>query len=254
MSIGRGFGGRQRNPDPATRGEEDIYQVGAFGDGKSSESGNEKKGGNMKKNFIRVSCFTVSILTLLIFVSLASGETHQSSFGFSINIPPHWLIMSGEEIKKNPDLFNFGGEAFKNTDKNFLQQIKNQVAQGKAEVYFNQKTSDNYFLDNINVSKSIGRVPQNNSEMKKDCDNLPSEFAKIFGKPVKFYSCELRKISGLNAFYIEYDGLIENTRGIAYVIQFTQNVTIIFTLTCKNKIVNVMRKEFDDIIATVKIK
>jgi hypothetical protein len=208
----------------------------------------------MKKIFIRVNCFTVPIITLLIFVSLASGETYQSSFGFSINIPPHWLIMSGEEIKKNPDLFDFDQGGFKNADKNFVQQIKNQVATGKIEYYFNKKISDNYFLDNINVFKEIRRIPQNNSEMKKECDNLPSEFSKILGKPIKFYSCELRKISGLNAFYIEYDGLIENTRGIAYVIQFTQNVTITFTLTCKNKIVNVMRKEFDDIIASVKIK
>jgi hypothetical protein len=211
----------------------------------------------MKKNFIRVNCFTVPILTFLIFVSfvsLASGETYQSFFGFSINIPPHWLIMSREEIKKNPDLFDFDNKVFKSVDKNTFQQIKNQVAQGKTELYFNQKTSDNYFSDNINVFKEIGRIPQNNSEMKKYCDNLPSEFAKILGKPVKIYSCELRKISGLNAIYIEYDGVLENTRGIAYEIQFTQNVTIQFTLTCKNKIVNVMRKDFEDIIASVKIK
>lgn len=208
----------------------------------------------MKKNFIRVNCFTVPIITLLIFVSLASGETYQSFFGFSINIPPHWLIMSGEEIKKNPDLFDFDNKVFKSVDKNTFQQIKNQAAQGKTELYFNQKTSDNYFSDNINVFKEIGRIPQNNSEMKKYCDNSPSEFAKILGKPVKIYSCELRKISGLNAIYIEYDGALENTRGIAYIIQFTQNVVIAFTLTCKNKIVNVMRKEFDDIIASVKIK
>jgi len=151
-------------------------------------------------------------------------------------------------------LSDFDKGAFKNADKNFLQQIKTQVAQGKLEFYFNKNTSDNYFMDNINVNKGIGQIPQNNSEMKKECDNLPSQFAKMFGKPIKFYSCELRKISGLNAVYLEYDGIVENTRGIAYVIQFTQNVTITFTLTCKNKIVNVMRKEFDDIIASVKIK
>jgi hypothetical protein len=161
--------------------------------------------------------------------------------------------MSGDEIKKNPDLFDFDTGPFKNTDKTFLQQIKNKVAQGKAELYFNKKTSDKYFADNISVSKGIGRIPQNNSEMKKECDNLPSAFAKLLGKPIKFYSCELRKISGLNVFYIEYDGVIENTRGIAYMIQFTQNVTITFTLTCKNNIVNVMRKEFDDIMTSVKI-
>ena len=58
----------------------------------------------------------------------------------------------------------------------------------------------------------------------------------------------------MNAFYFEYDGIIENTRRIAYVIQFTQNVRIEFTLTCKNKIVNLMRKEFDDIIASIKTR
>jgi hypothetical protein len=90
--------------------------------------------------------------------------------------------------------------------------------------------------------------------MIKECDYLPSGFSKMFGKPIKLYSCELRKISGLNAFYFEYDGIIENTRRIAYVIQFTQNVRIEFTLTCKNKIVNLMRKEFDDIIASIKTR
>ena len=180
-------------------------------------------------------CFTVPIITLLIFVSLASGETYQSPFGFSINIPPHWLVMSGEEIKKNPDLSDFDKKAFKNVDENFLQQIKTQVAQGKLEIYFNKNTSDNYFMDNINVNKGIGQIPQNNSEMKNECENLPSQFAEMFGKPIKFYSCEFRKISGLNAVYLEYDGIVENTRGIAYVIQFTENVTTTFTLTCKNK-------------------
>jgi hypothetical protein len=231
-----------------------LSNRGVFRNGEDCQSGNEEKGGNMKKHFIRVNCLTVPILALVIFVSLASGETYQSSFGFSINIPLHWLIMSGEEIKKNPDLFDFDTGVFKNVNKTLLQQIKNQVVQGKAEVYFNKRTSDNYFSDSINVSKGIGRMPQNNSEMKKICDNLPSEFSKLFGKPVKVYSCELRKISGLNASYIEYDGIVENTRGIAYMIQFTQNVTITFTLTCKNKIVDVMRKEFDDMMASVKIK
>jgi hypothetical protein len=83
-------------------------------------------------------------------------------------------------------LFNFDQGAFKNADKNFVQQIKNQVATGKIEYYFNKKTSDNYFSDNINVRKEIGRIPQNSSEMNKVCDNLPSEFAKILGNQLNF--------------------------------------------------------------------
>lgn len=181
----------------------------------------------------------------------ALGETYQSPLGFSIYIPPHWWIMSGEKIKENRDLADFVKEVFKKIDS---KRIKNDLVQGETEFYFNKKTSDYYGLDRIHVFKEIVPIPQNNSVMKKFCNILASKLAKKSGKPVKVYSCELRTISGLNASYFEYDGISENTRGITYGIQFTEDETIFFTLTCKNRIVDEMRKEFDDIIASIKIE
>jgi hypothetical protein len=104
------------------------------------------------------------------------------------------------------------------------------------------------------VYKEITPIPQDNSVMKKFCNILASILTKKAGKPVKVYSCALRTLSGLNASYFEYDGISENTRGITYGIQFTEDETIFFSLTCKNRIVDEMRKEFDDIIASLRIE
>jgi hypothetical protein len=65
----------------------------------------------------------------------ASGETYQSSLGFSIDIPPHWGIMSGEKIKEDCDLADFVKEVFKKVDS---KRIKNDLAQGKTEFHFNK--------------------------------------------------------------------------------------------------------------------
>ena len=105
-----------------------------------------------------------SLLILIMWALPLSAEMYNSPFGFSIDIPSHWLIMSSKEIKDNPDLFDFKKEQFNNFDKESLNLVKNKVASGQTEVYYNKKTSNLRFSDNINVMKSIERLPQTASE------------------------------------------------------------------------------------------
>ena len=88
---------------------------------------------NMKK-------IIVALTILIIWASSVSAEIYNSPFGFSIDIPSHWLIMSKQEIMDNPDLFNFETEEFKNTNKDLLNNIKNTVSSGQVELYLNKKT------------------------------------------------------------------------------------------------------------------
>lgn len=195
-----------------------------------------------------------SILILVSWSASLSAETYHSSFGFTINIPTHWLIMSKQEVKDNPDLFDFENELFKNADKAMLNQVKKMVLSGKAEIYIDQNTSNIYFSNNINVYKQIGRLPQTVSESKETCRILPSELSRIFGKHVKVYICGLRKVSGLNAFYAEFDGAIDGTRSIQYQIQKSPSVIIILTATCKNQSLRIIKKEYEDIVSSIKIE
>ena len=165
----------------------------------------------------------ISFLILLLWVTPSLAETHHSSLGFSINIPSHWLIMSAEELKQNPELLAFDNEMFKNTDKRMFEQVRNMVASRNMEFYWrcrdNQQTASNYFVDTINVSKSLGQLPKNASESKELCDIYPNQLSTAYGKPIEVYSCGYKKVSGLNAFYLEYDGLANDTRGMLCQIQ-----------------------------------
>lgn len=193
------------------------------------------------------------ILILVSWSTSSSAETYRSSFGFSANIPSHWLVVSKEEVKNNPDLFNFENEVFKNTDQRMLNQIKSMIISGKIEIYYNQKTVNPYFRDNINVFILVDRLPQTVSESKEKCDNIPGELSGAYGKPIKVYSCGLRKVSGLSAFYVEFDGVVNGTRSIQYQIQKSPSVAIAMTATCKNQSLNIIKKEFDDIVSSIKL-
>jgi len=197
------------------------------------------------------------IFTILILVSCSStlsAETYHSSFGFTMNIPTHWLIVSKQEVKDNPDLFDFENEVFKNTDKAMLNQLKNMILSGKVEIYYNQNTDSTYFRDNINVFILIGQLPQTVSASKEACRSLPGELSRAYGKHIKVYNCGSKKVSGLNTFYSEFDGVVDSTKSIQYQIQKSPSVVITLTATCKDESFRIIKKEFEDIVSSIKIK
>jgi hypothetical protein len=193
-------------------------------------------------------------LILVLWISPSSAETYESPFGFTVDIPSHWLIVSKQEVKENPDLFNFEGEPFKNANQAMLEQVKGAVSSGKVELYFNRDTSTPRFTDNINVTKTFGRLPQTVSEKDKACEQLPRILSEGFGKPITLYECGFRKVAGLNAFYADYDGIVKGTRNIQYQIQKSPNVIIVITATCKNQTMQTMREEFEDIMSSLDLR
>ena len=198
--------------------------------------------------------FALLFFILVTWSTQAFGEQYTSSFGFSINIPSHWLIVSAEEIRKNPDLFNFNKEIFKNVNPSMLEQIKEMIVSGRIEMFFNQETGDSLFNDNINVFKRAGRLPQNALESKKACDSLPGQFSSAYGKSTNVYSCGIKKVSGLNAFFAEFDGVVHETRSMTYEIQKSPSIIIVLTATCKSKTLNIVQKEFEDMVTSLRMK
>ena len=197
--------------------------------------------------------YTLVVLVIFILVTPVYGKEYQSSFGFTIDIPGHWLVLTRQELKENPDLFDFDKKDFANVDKNLLKNISSEIKSGRVEVYFNQKTSDSSFADNINVAKQIGKIPENNTELREVCDLLPEQLSSYFGRGIKLYQCKLNSISGLESVFLEFDGVIERTRTIQYQLQKSPSVQIIITATCKNSVLNTIRKEFDKMILSIRM-
>ena len=84
--------------------------------------------------------YILVVLLILIAVTPVYGKEYQSSFGFTVDIPGYWLVLTRQELKENPDLFDFDKKAIGNIDKNLLENVVNEIKSGRVELYFNQKT------------------------------------------------------------------------------------------------------------------
>lgn len=196
------------------------------------------------------------LVVLLVFTAITPvyGKEYQSSFGFTLDIPTHWLVLTSKELKENPDLFDFSKKKFANMDKNLLRDVENRVKSGQVEYYFNQRTSTSSFADNINAMKQIGRIPENNTQLREVCDSASKELSSYFGRKIEVYQCKLVDINNLKSLFFEFDGAIEGTRNIQYQIQKSPGVQILMTATCKNGVLETIRKEFNGIVLSIKMQ
>ena len=197
------------------------------------------------------------LFTLLIFLALSNitfAKEYQSSYGFSIDVPEYWLVLTPNELKNNPDLFDFENADFGGLDKTLLKQVINKIKTGNIEVYFNQNTSDIEFSDNINIIKQIGRIPVSRNETSKFCNDFEGQLSQYFGRKINLYQCKTVTINNNHFFISEFDGAMQGTKSIQYQFNKSPNVLIIITLTSKNKTIDLMRNEFDDMINSIKFK
>lgn len=193
------------------------------------------------------------VLLILIAIAPAYGKEYKSSFGFTVEIPEHWLVLTREELKENPDLFDFDKKRFGNIDKNLLKSIDSKIKSGQIEVYFNQKTSDSSFADNINVIREIGKIPENDAQLREVCNVISKQLSSYFGREITVYQCKLVSINNLKSLFFEFDGAVEGTRSIQYHIQKSPSIKIIITATCKNRVLDTIQKEFNRIVLSIKM-
>ena len=65
------------------------------------------------------------VLTLFLVAAMpAYAKQHSSDFGFTMDIPDGWLVLGREEVKKNPDLFNFDNPQLSGMSKDVIADIR----------------------------------------------------------------------------------------------------------------------------------
>ena len=190
-------------------------------------------------------------IILFLSVCIADAKEYNSSFGFNVDVPEHWLVLTPDEIKTNPDLFDFENRDFGKIDKDILKQMKTKILNGSVEIYFNQDTSEIEFADNVNIMKSVGRLPSKGIAVQNQCSNLGAQLSNYFGRQINLYQCKLTVVDNLPALYSEFDGAVEGTRSLQYQVQRSPSVLLIITATCKLKTLDIIRNEFVDIIRSI---
>lgn len=193
----------------------------------------------------------IFIFILLIFMFWpvpASPEIYNSPFGFSVNLSSHWLIVSREELKTEQDIVRLLSSLTK--DKKLIEAISKQFLRGEVECYYNLKTSDEYFWDNIAVRKSL----KNFSGLLKECEDLPAKLSKVFGRPIEIFECRNKKMGNLSGFFVDSEGPVQRSRSFTFYFLNSRNEVIAIGGTCKNQSLKVFRKEFEYIITSLKLR
>lgn len=189
----------------------------------------------------------IFIFLILMFSPVAgSAEVYNSPFGFSVNLSSHWLIVSREELKTQQDIIRSLSNLTK--DKRLIEATSKQILRGEVECYYNLKTSDEYFLDNIAVRKSL----KNFSGLFKECEGLSAKLSKAFGRPIEVFECGYKKMGNLSGFFVDIEGVIQGSRHFTFYFLNSRNEVIAISGTCKNQSLKVFRKEFEYIITSLK--
>lgn len=196
--------------------------------------------------------FIFASIILIIWNHPLSAESYNSPLGFSINLPSHWLIVNMQKLKDNPDkYYNINNENLSGIDKHILENERRKVLTGKAEIYEIMKVADKKYKETIYVSIDKDDLPPKEFE-KEICEKLPGDLSKAFSRSIHVYECKFRRVSNLLALYSDFDGAISETRSIQYQIQKTAGIIITLTLTCRNENYKNLRKEFENIVYSIR--
>ena len=181
-------------------------------------------------------------------------KTHNSSFGFSIDLPSYYLVLSREEVIKNPDLFEgvftiLERDHLKNATKGYKEQLKTLLNSGNVEYYFNQHHTG----INVTVTKAIGEIPKTYSALLTYCGATVADYEKSTGIRTKLHECELRDVAGLNAVYV-----VTEDQGFdmyaQYFVQTSPSIHLCFTTFAKKRIFETPKNELDEIMKSLKLR
>jgi hypothetical protein len=200
-------------------------------------------------------CLTVLMLAALLFSCTApqpeGGPVYRSEHGFTIALPSQWLAVNQLEIggKENPigtdnprirNLFTAEG----------IKALKEKARSGGIELFVNLETSDETFIESINVQSARGSIAIEDSDAVPACAETEKRLVALYGKPVKMSACKVIRIQHMPAVFMEYRVERLALAHAQYLIQLKTDRYVIMTLTCRPKNLPKLRPELDAIAAS----
>jgi hypothetical protein len=190
-----------------------------------------------------------------------AGE-YESGFGFGISVPEVWLVLTRSEIVESAGHFliepgeesgvaNSGGLG--SVPLAMRQAVYERVRSGEMEMFYRRAEEPRPFVDNVNVMTQPADLPNTAEELVGICRALPTEFSRIFGRPIAVDVCEIRERIGRRALYLQFDGAIPGTTTMHYQLQHGLGETLLFTATTVISNLPVVMGEFEGMISSIRI-
>ncbi len=200
---------------------------------------------------------SLGLLTALLWGMTATAAVYESDFGFRIDLPSGWTIVSKKGVKEKPEFVTAVFEAAEkertlaDLPQDLYAALKEKIAGGDVEYYY--RTEGPSF--SISVFQEPGTIPQSSKEVQDTCQALPEELSKLSTKPVKVYECRLTALGNAPALYMVADAYEQGERYVEYLIQKAPNQVLLFTATStKRQDFTKLKREFDEIMKSFQVR
>ncbi len=192
-------------------------------------------------------------LLFLFLIPYAQATTYQSRYGFTVDVPDRWLVVTQASIAAAPEQFqaHTAESPYGVIDRALLRTVVSRVQTGKVEIYLKQSTTDPTAADHIQVTQRSGTLPTDTGDVRKACKGLESYFSKQFGRTIVVYNCGVDRIRGRPALQLEFDGVQRGTRSMQYRIQGTATTTVLITATSNTATLDQVRPDFRRIVNSI---
>ena len=201
---------------------------------------------------------TVALLmlsTMSLAVGAKAGE-YESEFGFDISVPDVWLVLTRSEVADDAENFlgSRGSSGLGSVPLAMRRMVFDRVQAGELEIFYRRDGMSGSFVDNVNVLMQPANLPATPEQLARICQILPSEFSRVFGRPIAMDFCEIRERVNRRSLYLQFDGAIPGTTTLQYQIQRSRNATLILTATAATENLPRMMGEFEEMIASIRLR
>ncbi len=201
---------------------------------------------------------TVALLmlsTMSLAVGAKAGE-YESEFGFDISVPDVWLVLTRSEVADDAENFlgSRGSSGLGSVPLALQRMVFDRVQAGELEIFYRRDGMSGSFVDNVNVLMQPANLPSTPEQLARICQILPSEFSRVFGRPIAMDFCEIRERVNRRSLYLQFDGAIPGTTTLQYQIQRSRNATLILTATAATENLPRMMGEFEEMIASIRLR
>jgi hypothetical protein len=188
-------------------------------------------------------------------VGATAGE-YESGFRFGISVPDVWLVLTRGDVAKRAEIFlgDGGSSGLGSIPLKMRRAIYERVQAGELEIFYRREGVPGDFIDNVNVLIQAADLPSTPDQISEICQILPTEFSRVFGRPIAMDVCEIRERIRRRSLYLEFDGAIPGTKTLQYQIQRSQKMTLILTATVVTEHLPRMMDEFEEMIASIRLR
>lgn len=180
------------------------------------------------------------------YTSSAAPYTFNSVFGFNIRVPSTWAVMSQRNLE---NVINSAGRYPNSKTLNeMVNNTREIIMKGQMEILWNTSTSNEISTDHIDIYTRPISIQFTKEYVNEYCKGIKQLLSETFGYEAKIHTCE--SIPESKAIYVE-SSPSSGTRMINMSIQRKPNELLVWSLSCKEEYINVLKQDFFNIINSI---